>query len=518
MAPSPELTNGSDIGALPSGLGQPRRSPVLRSIPDLEEPLVQDDICFTLSNAQVLWANYDLIQHDFIDIDFASGFARSTDLPRNPSVLSTDRPDIDAWLLHYAAIISAGQLRQTDTNEPIPVCGPARVAYRPPRYGRALVVQLQDTWPGTDFDKHHHALGLLDVKGCGVSAKQFPSVRLHRTGLLVLPFALAEIVAQLILERIFESLQVDIRGVGLYAILDLGFRTQVDGCWMPAAAIVRRAHQRPPGNIERPDYGMEQYRLKLAVEFMLRPFGVTSCSPATRFRIWCDRDQLHSSYSGRSDKIPSNALERFLARMSLRPPVEFDMIDVQLVRGATLSPLSADLVDFGQYDFASTAFINPLACSVQDRPLHWGGFIDRNSSCWVQPNPEISVNDILAGWVSTPAWLFDWLGPGFPMKTTPLFLFSAELARDMTLSGLTSRDIEKRICQFVESATSKLHLVQEVSVERVQCTSPSNAECVPGTRHASVLDAFAHVEEFQAQNALRLRPQHVAPPSTIADL
>jgi hypothetical protein len=514
MTHRPELPSGSKIDVSPGVRSQPR-SPVLRSIQDLDEPLVLSETCCTLANARVVWANYDLIQRDFANIDFAASLPRYVNLPHDPNALSSDRPDIDAWLLHYAAVMSEAQLHYADTNEQIPVFGPTRVAYRPPRYGRALVVQLRDTWPNCAYlDPNHRPQGLLDVKGCGVVAGQVPSLELHRSGLLGLPVALGELVTQLIIERIFEWLQVDVRGVGIYAILDLGFRMKI-GSLIPAGAIVRRAHQRPAGNLERPDYGTEQHRIKLAIEFMLRRFGVTSCAPVTRFRIWREGDDLRSSgcpYAGALDKIPSAALERFLARMSLQAPVEFDMINVQVVRGATLAPLSAVLVDFGQYDYADKRFVKPLACFVQNRPLHWGGFIDINSRYWIQPNPDISVDETLAGWVPTPSWIFKWAGVTSPAQTTDLFLFAAELVRDMTLRGLTRRELEKRICKFVETATRKLDQAQnmaEVKGLDWRTVSP-NPESVHGAMHAGVLDALAHVEGFLAQNALRWRCRSVS--------
>jgi hypothetical protein len=260
-----------------------------------------------LANARVVWANYDLIQRDFADVDFAGSLPRDVNLPHdaNASPVS-NRPDIDAWLLRYAAVMSEAQLRYTNTSEEIPVFGPTRTAYRPPRYGRALVVQLTDTWPDCAYlDPDRRPQGLLDVKGCGVAAGQVPLLQLHRSGLLGLPIALCELVSQLIVERIFEHLGVDVHGLGIYAILDLGFRMKGEGgSLIPAGAIVRRAHQRPAGNIERPDYGTEQHRIKLAIEFMLRRFGVTSCAPVVRLRIWREGEDLRSSFLGSLDKIP----------------------------------------------------------------------------------------------------------------------------------------------------------------------------------------------------------------------
>jgi hypothetical protein len=460
-----------------------------------------------LANARVVWADYHLIERDFADTDFAASLPRDVTLPRGANALATsDRPDIDAWLLLHAAIISETQLQYTDINEPIPVFGPTRIGYRPPRYGRALVVQMTDTWSSlADSDADRRPQGLLDVKGCGVAPGRVPMRELHRSGLLPLPVAFSELVTQRIVERIFEYLGVDVRGVGVYAILDLGFRMKGDyGSLIPVGAIIRRAHRRPVGNIDLANYGNEQHRIKLAIEFMLRRFGVTSCSPDMQFLIWREGENLRSLFRGASDRIPPAALARFLMTLSLELPVKFDMVNVQLVRGATLAPFSAVLVDCGQYDFNDRQFTDPLGCYVASRPLNWGGFMDRNSRYYIQPNAQIAIDGMLGRMVATPQWIFDWTGATGPAETNGLFLFSAELARDANRGALTRSAFERRISSFVGSATSKLDQRQSVVArgDRDWHAVPRSTTidaAVPG----GVSDALDHVEGYLAQNTLR---------------
>lgn len=487
------------------------QEPVLRSIEDLDEPLVKSERCYTLANARVIWAHYDLIQRDFTGTDFVATMPCAVNLPAGVRSLPvSDRPDIDAWLLLHAAVISEAQLRPNTINEEIPVCGPTRVGYRPPRYGRALVVQVADTWPDYAYaSPDHRPQGLLDVKGCGVAPCQIPQLQVHRSGLLDLPTALCELASQLIIERIFHYLSVDVCGLGIYAILDLGFRMKVHrGSVFPACAIIRRAHRRPPGNIERPIYGSEQHRIKLAIEFILRSFGLTSCSPDTQFRIWSEDGNLRSCFRGALDKIPPAALERFLAKMSLQVPVNFDMINVQLVRGATLAPLSAVLVDFGQYGFSNKEFIDPLACFVENRPLSWGGFIDRTSPYWVQPDPQIVIKDV-GDRIPTPHWFFEWAAVGSPAETSALFAFAAELARDATRWELTRSDFERRIGAFVASATRKLEHHQETAKgsNRDLSTGSLDSANLQGGAAAGVPVALAYVDGFLSQNWLRWKFQ-----------
>jgi hypothetical protein len=309
---------------------------------------------------------------------------------------------------------------------------------------------------------------------------------------------------QRIIERIFEHLAgVDVGGVNIYAVLDLGFRMKGNGGFLiPAGAVIRRAHQRPAANIERPDYGTEQHRIKLAIEFILRHFGMTSCAPDPQFRIWREGDRLRSLFRGALDKIPSAALERFLIRRSLQAPVTFDLINVQLARGATFTPFSATLVDFGQYDFNDKRFVNPLGCWVENRPLNWGGFIDANSRYWIQPNPEIAVDGELGRMVPTPPWIFDWAGKTSPAETTGLFTFAAELVHDAIRGSLTRSGLEKRIYAFVSSATRKFDDHQIIGQPGSQ--SWHIALSTPETAEAErPIDVLGAVEAFFAQNRLR---------------
>jgi hypothetical protein len=197
--------------------------------------------------------------------------------------------------------------------------------------------------------------------------------------------------------------------------------------------------------------------------------------------------------------------------MSLQAPVEFDLINVQLVRGATLAPLSAVLVDFGQYELTVRRFVVPLASLVEKRPLHWGGFIGSNSRYWIQPNPQISLDEKLVGVIPTPPWIFEWAGTTSPAGTSGLFVFAAELARDLTRGGLPRSELEERILTFVTSATKKLDQRQNMAEgnDRDWRTALPSPEIVQAATPAAVLDALDHVEGFLAQN--KLRWQHRKP-------
>jgi hypothetical protein len=427
-----------------------RSRSVLRSIGDLDENLIVGEACRTLANSRVVWANYDLIERDFSHVDF------SVYAPSERRATRGERPDIDAWLLKHAAIISEAQLQSNNANEDVPVVGPSRVAYRPPRYGRALVVQLSDTWP--DAGHKERVQGLLDIKGCGVAFGRVPQRAFHQNGLLPFPEAFRELILQAIIERIFDHLRIDVRGIGIYAILELGFRKKVEGgTFIPAGAIIRRAHQRAHGNIERPNFGSEDYRVKLLLELLLRRFGITSCNPIGRLRIWRENGQLCASVGGVSDTIRPAVLERFLRSIGADAPTEFDIANVQLSRGASLAPLSADLVDFGHYYVGESAFVAPLATLVRNRPLNWGGFIDEKTDAWVQPDPAVALDFGLMGTIPTPPGIYEWLGMTPPPYTTGLSVFVTEIARDVNANLLAGRDLDARLRGYVDSATKNLN-------------------------------------------------------------
>jgi hypothetical protein len=177
--------------------------------------------------------------------------------------------------------------------------------------------------------------------------------------------------------------------------------------------------------------------------------------------------------------------------------------DVQCVRGATLAPFSAVLVDFGQYDFNDRQFTDPLGCYVASWPLNWGGFMDRNSRYYVQPDSQIAVDGMLGRMVATPRWVLDWTGATGPAETNGLFLFSAELARDVKRGALSRSAFERRISSFVRSATSKLDRRQSIIASERDSHAASRSTTIDAAVPGSVSDALDHVEGYLAQNTLR---------------
>jgi hypothetical protein len=77
-----------------------------------------------LAKAKIVYVDYELVKKDF------------------PQLKNLSSPEIDKWLLENCAIISSPQANQEIVNTKIPTTGIIQNAYRPPDYGRALVVPV----------------------------------------------------------------------------------------------------------------------------------------------------------------------------------------------------------------------------------------------------------------------------------------------------------------------------------------------------------------------------------------
>jgi hypothetical protein len=124
---------------------------------------------------------------------------------------------------------------------------PERCSLRPPTYERAVVLPVY---------LNQQQIGLIDIKGVGVSDSKFPAeADTHATGLLPTGEALREyFVSKLVgwvLERatIFPADQVKVQTLGHYAVLDLGFAdhwrdSQGRSSYKPVGLLLRQAHNR----------------------------------------------------------------------------------------------------------------------------------------------------------------------------------------------------------------------------------------------------------------------------------
>jgi hypothetical protein len=339
---------------------------ILREIEDLDEPAVVPEEMFRLGRGRVVLANYDRLCQDF------------------PQLGRLERADIDAWLVHHAGLISAPQAAQTEVNSAIPVAERA-AAYRPPRYGRAAVVAVADP------------PGLLDIKGIGVRPGVKPRTEPHRNGLLSLDWLLTEVFNQELLDRVFAHSGADVRTVPWYAVLDAGFDVWENYgsgynelLLRPAGILVRRAHLRPPGNVELPAHGTPEQAAAFQIEMLLRHYGLTSTGTHTSLHLR-RADGERAVFRGR-EPIPCSAeLFDWIAGQVGDGAARIERPNVQTTRSPSTWPLRVELVDLSSYR-GRQRFASPLLSPVRDRPLSWGGVLLPDDPLFVQPDPRLAIS------------------------------------------------------------------------------------------------------------------------------
>ncbi len=330
----------TDFGCFPA--------PVPRNVFELEDPHIRPESMLSVDGARVVFADYPLLEHDF------------------PQLRGAATPAIDDWLLRNAAVISEPQAKQSNVNTPIRTTGGRVTAFRPPLYGRAVVVAVQDS-----------PEGLLDVKGSGVAPGLRPVNQAHANGLLALGEALANIVFREVMELIFRRAGTGFVTVPEYAVIDLGFDVRdLFGPVTPACIQVRQAHRRPVGGVELPLAGSPEQQVKLEIELLLRHYGATSCSPATSFVLDDASGKLEITYAEKP--LPKHTDEQIATFRELtryeggRQVIEG--VNVQLTRESGVKPSHARVIDFGHYSVRER-FEYPLVSLVRNRLMRWGGAI-----------------------------------------------------------------------------------------------------------------------------------------------
>ncbi len=424
----------------------------VRSLRDFGEPSIWHEVVHALSNARVLWIDTQTLETDFPHLARAALDARLG----SAADANQHRARLEAWLLRNAAVISDPQARQERTNSPIETTGDLLIAHRLPRYGRAVVMStrasLRKLPHARYLEWHDEPDGLLDIKGVGVPPGARPEPKLHQTGLLPLSEAFTEVLRQRLIEAIFRHAEVDLKGVGIYGILDLGFRVKTPSEHIPAAAIVRRAHLRAPGGVELPAHGSPEQRILLQVELLLRLYGVTSTNP-TRLEV---REGEHGLIALRGLE-PLHAdvslLEQLVRDVGRPPPWEMAAVNVQLTRHAFEGPLRARLVDFGQYQF-EPRFELPLLSLVHDRFLQWGGAMWPTEPGWIQPDPQLAVRREVVAYRPIGASIGR-LAAKDPEKEMPGDrYFGYEMVRRLEEDDLDPSSAEAAIQRFIAEATA----------------------------------------------------------------
>jgi len=214
----------------------------LKAISEVHPDSKKEEVVI-LSNAKIVFADYSLLRKDF------------------PELRNISNDEIDWWLLRNTAIMSKAQASQDVVNTPINSYE-TKSAYRPPDYGRALVIPVNS--PGTE-----NPIGLIDAKGVGALK---PALKDHADGLATLGECIREFVYEKMVNRVFQHSNSGIKTVGTYAVIDAGFDLRhVDQTTSPAGIVLRQAHNRYEG---KGSLFSDDDSLK--IEKVLRHYGLTS--------------------------------------------------------------------------------------------------------------------------------------------------------------------------------------------------------------------------------------------------
>ncbi|MFN0213870.1 MAG: hypothetical protein ACKVT2_06400 [Saprospiraceae bacterium] len=375
--------------------------PILSAIDDLDQSGVMPETVLRVVGARVVYANYPLLQHDFPQLKDA---ALEKEYPRLKSLEGNAKKKaishkIDEWLVRNTAFVSQSQASQSIVNTPIATGNERVTAFRPPGYGRALVFSVEENDKGLllgdDRKKPAYENRLIDVKGTGVAPHLKPFNGEHSNGVYRLGYAFYELIIQELLQRIFRHSGSSIQILPIYSLIDLGFDEQND--WMhnsPAALMVRRAHRRPKDSGGLYPYGSDGPQVQLAIELLLRKYGITSINEVTTIKINKVERQLQIYYGSQHidffNEDQKSEIEKVSHYKDGMGEILFEGINIQHTREIGLNPTQATLVDFQSYSTQEN-FSNPVLSLVSDMLLRWGGTIWPGQDGFVLPDPELRI-------------------------------------------------------------------------------------------------------------------------------
>ncbi len=356
------------------------RGPLLQRAAELRDERVRGEYARRLAGARLIFIDHDLVQRDLPALRDERLLRAHPPWRRRPAaeraaLLARER---ERLLLARAAVVSGAQAAQHHVQRGLRLRPGLVRAWRPPRYGRALVVSL----PGG---------GLLDLKGVGVAPTKRPQRGAHLTGLCTLSELLYGVVVQWALDALFARQAPDLFTVPMYALIDPGF-----DCWQPrlrtfepAAIQVRRAHRRPRGGIELPRLGTRLERVKLEIELLLRRYGLTSANPATRLDLTPTRAGVRVAYGLQPVRgLRPRALRLLLRRTAFDGrDLRLEGLNVQLTREIATRDARAQLVDFGHFQ-VRRRFADPLASLAYKRVLRFGRALRPDDARFARPDPR----------------------------------------------------------------------------------------------------------------------------------
>ena len=396
--------------------------PLLPSLKQFEPERLEPEFVYKLRTPRVVFADHDLLQQDFAFLREGS---------------------VEQWLLNHAAFVSEAQLKQTIVNTSIETNGEKVTAFRPPNYGRALIFQTEQ--------------GLLDVKGVGVAPGVRPKHAPHSNGLIMLGEAIREAIIEKILNRIFEHSASCVRAVPCYGVIDTGFDlTYGDGLQVPAGLLVRRAHVRPIHPLGVKESSSPLVDLELAVELLLRKYGVTSIGTATIIEVAECGAETTIKYGSTALRYKEDQVKQIkeLAKFEGGRKI-LEGVVVQFTRDAETDPRRAEVIDFGGF-YVKARFENPIVSLVADRLLRLGEIISPSDERFVQPDEKIRLPYELWGRTGR-IWGYEaseseLVACAFRVDN-PLIL-GFNLAREFRENKISSEDVRKKIEEYLNASTA----------------------------------------------------------------
>ncbi len=220
-------------------------NPALKKISDVHVASKAEEVVM-LQDARIVMADYPLLRLDF------------------PELRNLSSEEIDDWLIKNTAVMSKTQASQEIVNTKINSWA-TKSAYRPPEYGRALVIPVSKPYAPLATEE----IGLIDAKGVGAVN---PALRDHGDGLATLGECIREFVYEKMVNKVFDHSKSGIKTVGTYAVIDAGFDLRhTDKSTSPAGIVLRQAHER---YVSKSSLFSEENSLK--IENILRRYGLTS--------------------------------------------------------------------------------------------------------------------------------------------------------------------------------------------------------------------------------------------------
>jgi hypothetical protein len=364
---------------------------------------VEDELV-RVRGARVVCADYRALLHDFPHV-FGTEARRRRPLPGCDACADAGKLCVNAintWLLHNSAFISQQQSQPNEVNSPILIDRKeVRRAYRPPEYGRAAVVPIDEA--ARDGEARY-----LDIKGLGVAAGKLPSHQPHSSGLDYLGNALVDFFFGWLVDTVFARTCPGYHVVPVYAVVDLGFDI-VGGAFgtSPAGLHVRRAHTRPFPLL--PLSGSADEKLMIHAEMMLRLFGLTTSNYLTSYWPKDAKPDPEILCLGRPIPVETEAERRKAAQVieAVRSSEAacLDVLNVQLTNEGDWDRKTLEMFDFGHLR-SQRRFKAPLANPIRDGALRIGRIISADSSSYVQPHPAIAIDTDLGDRESANAYGF----------------------------------------------------------------------------------------------------------------